>query len=76
MSVLDFALAFIHNQDTKTLTALQSLIHEARLYGAMEGFAKRILGRMERYPTVVAIVWAVVSTIISIILAILLKISL
>ena len=70
-----FALAFIQNQDVKTFSTIKDIIKEAALYGEMQGFAQRVAGRIERYPTVLAITWAAVSTIISIILAIILKVS-
>jgi hypothetical protein len=70
-----FALAFVHNQDTTVFFALNDLIHEAKLFGEIMGPIQRVLGRLERYPTFVAVVWAIASTIISIVLAILLKIN-
>jgi hypothetical protein len=70
-----FAFAFIHNQDATTFSALKNLIDEASLFGEMKGLTQRVLGRLERYPSVVAIIWAVASTVISIVLAILLKIN-
>lgn len=69
-----FALAFIHNQDA-VFSAIKDLIDEAKLFGEMKSLTERILGRLEKYPTVVYVIWAIVSTIVSIILAILLKIS-
>lgn len=70
-----FALAFIQNQDSKTFSTIKDIIEEAALYGEMQGFAQRVAGRIERYPTVLAITWAAVSTIISIVLAIMLKMN-
>jgi hypothetical protein len=69
-----FALAFIHHQDTVFFT-IKDLIDEAKLFGEIKSLTQRVFGRLEKYPTVVYVIWAVVSTIISIILAILLKIS-
>jgi hypothetical protein len=70
-----FGLAFIHNQDTTAFFIIKDIINEASLYGEMQSLTQRVLGRLERYPTVIAIVWAVVSTIISIVLAIALRIN-
>lgn len=70
-----FALAFIHNQDTDVFFTIKDLIDEAKLFGEMKSLTQRVFGRLERYPTVVYVIWAVVSTIISIILAILLRIA-
>ncbi len=70
-----FAKAFIQNEDTDLFFAVRDLIDEARLFGEMKSLAERALGRLEKYPTVVYVVWAVVSTIISIVLAILLRIT-
>lgn len=67
-----FALAFIHNRDTDVFFTVKDLIDEAKLFGEMQSLTQRVLGRLERYPTAVYVIWAVVSTIISIILAILL----
>lgn len=70
-----FALAFIHNRDTDAFFMIKDLIGEAKLFGEMKSLTQRAFGRLEKYPTVVYVVWAVVSTIISIILAILLRIT-
>jgi hypothetical protein len=70
-----FALAFVHNQDATTFSTLKDIINEANLFGEMKSLTQRVLGRLEKYPTVVYVIWAVISTIISIILAILLKIN-
>lgn len=67
-----FATAFIHNHDAVFFT-IKDLVDEAKLFGEMKSFSQRVLGRLEKYPTVVYVVWAILSTIISIILAILLK---
>lgn len=70
-----FALAFIHNRDSDSFFMVKDIMDEARLFGELKSFTQRAFGRLERYPTVVYVVWAIVSTIISIILAILLKIT-
>lgn len=70
-----FALAFIHNRDSDVFFTIKDLIDEAKLFGEMRSLTQRVFGRLEKYPTVVYVVWAVVSTIISIILAILLRIT-
>lgn len=70
-----FALAFIHSRDADSFFTVKDIINEARLFGEMKSLTQRALGRLERYPTVVYVVWTIVSTVISIILAILLKIT-
>jgi hypothetical protein len=70
-----FCIAFVNNQDSKAFSAVKKIIDEAKSYGEMQGTGQKILGKLERYPTVVAVIWAIASTIISIILAIILKMN-